>query len=164
MWATKYLEGPFGVEIEGADIAYETDGAFIKRLLDLLYEHHVLIIRDQTLTKPQYSLFGRQWGNPIAFFKESHLDPDFPDLIRISNSPDVPERQHNGAAFWHTDASYEYVPASVTMLYALEVPKVGGETMFIDMAAAYDALPEDTKARIGALQVRHMIVGGKRIE
>ena len=164
MWTTKPLDGPFGREIVGADISRELDRAVTKALLDLLYEHHVLVIRGQSLDKPAYSRFGHQWGRPIAFFKQAHLDPDYPELIRISNSPDVPERQHNGAAFWHTDGSYEYVPASVTMLYALEAPEVGGETMFIDMAAAYDALPAETKARIDGLQVRHMIVGGKRIE
>ncbi len=164
MWNANRLDGPFGMEIVGADVSQEIDRAALKQLLDLLYEHHVLVIRGQELTKPQYSRFGHQWGQPIKFFKESHLDPEFPDLIRISNSPDVPERQHNGAAFWHTDGSYEYVPASVTMLYALEAPEVGGETMFVDMSAAYDALPAETKANIDGLQVRHMIVGGKRIE
>jgi taurine dioxygenase len=164
MWVTKTLDGPFGAEVIGADIARDIDPAAMCGLLDLLYEHHVLVIRRQELTKPQYSRFGHRWGEPIKFFKESHLDPEFPDLIRISNSPQVPERQHNGAAFWHTDGSYEYVPASITMLYALEAPEVGGETMFIDMAAAYDALPAETKARIDGMQVRHMIVGGKRIE
>jgi len=164
MWNTKNLDGPFGVEVVAADIARDIEQTSFQQLLDLLYEHHVLVIRRQELTKPQYSRFGHRWGEPIKFFKESHLDPEFPDLIRISNSTQVPERQHNGAAFWHTDGSYEYVPASVTMLYALEAPEVGGETMFIDMAAAYDALPAETKARIDGLKVRHMIVGGKRIE
>ena len=164
MWSTKPLDGPFGREIVGADISRELDPPSTKALLDLLYEHHVLVIRAQSLDKPAYSRFGHQWGQPIAFFKQAHLDPDYPELIRISNSPDVPEKQHNGAAFWHTDGSYEYVPASVTMLYALEAPDVGGETMFIDTAAAYDALPAETRARIDGLQVRHMIVGGKRME
>jgi taurine dioxygenase len=164
MWVTKSLEGPFGIEVVSGDIAHEIDQAPFKGLLDMLYEHHVLVIRNQSLTKPQYSSFGHRWGEPIKFFKESHLDPEFPDLIRISNSTAVPEKQHNGAAFWHTDGSYEYVPASVTMLYALEAPDVGGETMFIDMAAAYDALPAGTRRQIDGLQVKHMIVGGKRIE
>jgi len=85
MWNTKNLDGPFGVEVVAADIARDIEQTSFQQLLDLLYEHHVLVIRRQELTKPQYSRFGHRWGEPIKFFKESHLDPEFPDLIRISN-------------------------------------------------------------------------------
>ena len=57
---------------------------------------------------------------------------------------------------WHSDSSYEAEPASVTMLYALEAPACGNETLFADMVAAYDALPAETKARIDSLQVIHV--------
>ena len=73
---------------------------------------------------------------------------DFPEMIRISNAASTPERYREGARHWHSDSSYEPVPASVTMLYCAESPNVGGETLFASSALAYDALDPETKAQI----------------
>lgn len=63
---------------------------------------------------------------------------------------------------WHTDQYYEIVPASVTILYAVKVPRIGGETQFCDMATAYDDLDQATKARIDTLELAHKYGRGKR--
>ena len=67
----------------------------------------------------------------------------------------------DGAMHWHQDSSYEPVPASVTMLYAIEAPADGNDTLFVDLVAAHDALPEDMRERIDNLEVRHSPAGGK---
>lgn len=164
MLKTTPLAGPLGAEVTGLDLSQDLAPDMIKQLVDLLYKYRVLVIRDQQLSHAEYVRFGRQWGDPIEFFIPSHRDPEHPELIRISNSPETPLSQRDGAAHWHTDSSYETTPASVTMLYAAESPEVGGETLFVDMAAAYDALPEGQKETIVNYQVRHMVVGGKSLE
>ncbi len=154
--------GSFGIEIEGIDLSRPLDEAEAKALVDLVARRHVAVIRGQSLDKASFDRFGRLWGQPIDFFFTPDLDPEYPALIRISNSPDLDPGRRDGASFWHTDGSYEYLPASFTMLYGVEAPEVGGETLFADLTAAYEALSADRKRELDGLQVRHKLVGGKR--
>ena len=152
---------PFGADVEDIDTrALSADDQYA--LVEALAEHHVLRIRGQTLDKAEYARFGRTFGDPIDFFFTKDLDPEFSALITISTSPDLDPGRREGASFWHTDGSYEYVPASSTMLYAVEAPDQGGETRFTDLTAAYNGLPEATRTRIEGLKAQHMLVGGKR--
>jgi taurine dioxygenase len=154
--------GSFGAEITGLDLSSVLDQDAMKSIVDAVAGNRVAVFRDQHLDKAAYNRFGQMWGAPIDFFFTPDIDPEFPALIRISNSPDLDPGRRDGAAFWHTDGSYEFLPASYTMLLAVEAPETGGETRFADLAGAYDALPAETKARIDGLIVRHMLVGGKR--
>lgn len=154
--------GSFGVEITNLNLSGELSAEVMKEIVDTVAGNRVAVFRNQHLDKPAYNRFGQLWGAPIDFFFTPDIDPEFPALIRISNSPDLDPGRRDGAAFWHTDGSYEYLPASFTMLLALEAPNAGGETRFADLVAAYDALPQATKNRIDGLRVRHMLVGGKR--
>ncbi len=154
--------GSFGAEITGVDLSGALDSATMKAIVDAVAQNGVAVFRGQHLDKAAYNRFGQLWGAPIDFFFTPDIDAEYPALIRISNSPDLDPGRRDGAAFWHTDGSYEYVPASFTMLLALEAPNVGGETRFADLAGAYDALPAEKKAQIDGLMVRHMLVGGKR--
>lgn len=152
---------PFGATVSDIDVKrLEADEADV--LVQALAEHHVLLIKNQKLEKRDYDAFGRRFGDPIDFFFTRDLDEEFPALITISNDPGLDAARRDGAVFWHTDGSYEHVPAGVTMLYALEAPEQGGETRFANMAAAYDALSPETRERIDGLKVRHMLLGGKR--
>ncbi|MEQ1812325.1 MAG: TauD/TfdA family dioxygenase, partial [Terricaulis sp.] len=134
--------GSFGVEITNLNLSGELSAAAMKEIVDTVASNRVAVFRGQHLDKTAYNRFGQLWGAPIDFFFTPDIDPDFPALIRISNSPDLDPGRRDGAAFWHTDGSYEYLPASFTMLLALEAPNAGGETRFADLAAAYDALPQ----------------------
>lgn len=155
------LPGPFGAAVEGLDLRAGLDDGGLRALVELLCRHRFLLIRGQQLDKAQYAAFGRRWGEPLPFFIPSHRDPEQPELIHVRNSPAVPQGQRDGAAHWHTDSSYETVPASVTILYAIEAPEQGGETLFADMVAAWNALPEAERAPLRDLRVRHMVIGGK---
>ena len=97
----------------------------------------------------------------MLFFRPDGRHGQLPELIKIRNSPATPPNKRDGAMHWHSDSSYEAEPASVTMLYAVEAPTSGNETLFVDMVGAYEALPEPTKARIDPLQVVHDPRGGK---
>jgi taurine dioxygenase len=155
------LAGPFGAAVEHFDAAAPLADETARALVDALFEHRILLLGDQRLTEEEYARFGRLWGDPLLFFVPQHRHGAFPEIIKIRNSPATPPESRDGAMHWHSDSSYEEVPASVTMLYGIEAPETGNDTMFADMVAAYDALPESTKRTIEPLRVIHDPQGGK---
>ena len=155
------MDGSFGATVSGIDASLPLDETITRVLIGALFEHRILVVPGQRLTEREYLRFGRLWGRPLLFFRPEGRHDDLPELIKIRNSPTTPPQLRDGAMHWHSDSSYEAEPASVTMLFALEAPASGGETLFADMVAAYDALPEETKARIDSLRVIHDPRGGK---
>ena len=155
------LPGSFGVEIAGVDVSKPDDGT-LRAIAEALYAERLVVLRGQNLTKEQYLAFGRRWGRPIPHVLDHLRMAGYPELMAVGNTEakDAKDEIRNGAAFWHTDQSYEAVPASVTMLHAILVPETGGETMFADCARAYDALDDNMKARIEGLQARHFYGAG----
>ena len=161
MVAITAMAGPFGAFVDDVDVSTSVDHATAQRLIDALHEHRILVIRGQQLSEAAYARFGALWGDPILFFNPRDRHAELPGLIKIDNSPATPESMRDGAMHWHQDSSYEAVPASVTMLYAIEAPADGNDTLFVDLVAAHDALPEDMRERIDDLEVRHSPAGGK---
>ena len=156
MFETHPLDGPFGVEIVGIDLN-EVDDALMRQLAATLYEHRVICIRGQSLSKQRYLEFGRQWGEPIPHVLDHMRMQGFPEMKTVGNTEkrDEDPKIRNGAALWHTDQSYEAVPASATMLYSLRAPSSGGETQFCNMAEAYESLPADLRPQADRLNVAH---------
>lgn len=153
------MPGPFGATVEGVDLATDQSEMTLRALISALHEHQILAIRGQTLTEAQYAAFGRHWGKPLMFHIEDHRNNAYPELIRITNRAATPERYRDGAMHWHSDSSYEDVPASITMLYGVEAPASGGETLIASSALAYDALDDATKAQIDGLTGLHCLGG-----
>ncbi len=158
---TERLPGPFGIAVEGLDLARATDGAF-DALADLLYANHILVIRGQDLSPQDYIAFGRRWGELVPYFQTRWTLPGHPDILMITNEA-VPGRALPPAENWHADGTYLDRPHSVTMLYGREAPADGGETWFAGTALAYDALDAATRARLDGLTVLHMKNGGDRL-
>lgn len=152
------MNAPCGAEVHGVDLARDLSDDLMRALSAALYEHRVIVIKGQQLDKAAYLRFGQQWGAPIPHVLDHMRMQDHPGMMTIGNTEerDKDDRVRNGAALWHTDQSYEIVPASATMLYSIVVPRQGGQTHFADMAAAYDALDADTRASIDELVVGHL--------
>ncbi len=131
------LSGSLGAEISGIDLSGDISDGLADELGRAFVRHHVLCIRDQSLDLPAYRrvarLFGPFSGNPI------HMAlPDYPEFVRV-----VKEPGQGGPTFggnWHTDLSWFEAPPKATMLYAEEVPPVGGDTMFSNLHLAWDSL------------------------
>lgn len=153
------LSGAFGVAVEGLDLSEDMSDATIHALIDLLHANQILVIRGQSLSDADYVRFGHKWGRPLTFALKNHVRDDHPEMIRITNNAATPERYRDGAMHWHADSTYEEVPASVTMLYGIESPKVGGETLIASTALAFDALDEAMKQRIDGLVGLHCLGG-----
>jgi taurine dioxygenase len=157
---------PHGANAWGVDLNKPLNGALMKTLTDALYEHRVLVIKDQTVDQPTYLNFGYWWGKPIPHVLDHMRMPGYPELLAVGNTEEKDKKNEirNGAALWHTDQSYEAVPASATMLYSILTPKIGGQTRLANMVAAYDALDDATKERIDDLQVAHLYGAGRLLD
>lgn len=158
------MSGSFGAIVEDIDLATDQSETTMRSLIAALHTHQILAIRGQTLTEAQYAAFGQYWGTPLSFFIKDHQNDAHPELIRIANRASTPERYRDGAMHWHSDSSYEEVPASVTMLYGVEAPAQGGDTLIASSVLAYDALEETTKARIDGLTGLHCLGGAPAVE
>ena len=164
MVAIAPLDAALGASVAGIDLAIPPSGALMRVLTAALYRHRVLVIKHQKLDQESYLHFGRQWGAPIAHVADHTRLTGYPELMGVGNTEekDRTDSVRLGAAHWHTDQSYEQVPASATMLYAIIAPKAGGETRFADTVAAYEALDDDMKIRIDGYVVSHLYGAGKQ--
>ena len=151
------LPAPFGCAAHGVDLTAGVDDDQFRTLSQALYQHRLLVLKDQTCNKDAFLRFGRQWGVPIQHVVDTARMPGYPDLLEVGNMARRKQDPlaRNSAAFWHTDQSYEADVATATMLYARKVPDEGGETRILDMKAAYDDLDEPTRERIDGLVAVH---------
>lgn len=144
-----------GAQISGVQLsqAAQDEGLF-DELHALLLEHKVLFLRDQQLTRADHVAFASRFGSledhPVA-----GSDPQHPGLVRIYKSPDQPADRYENA--WHSDASWREKPPMGCVLRCVECPPVGGDTMWANMALAYDKLPAHVKDQIASLRARHSI-------
>ena len=128
--------------------------ALVAEIRALLLEHRVLFFRDQDITRAEHVAFARHFGeledHPVA-----GSDPEHPGLVRIYKSPDSPNDRYENA--WHTDATWRERPPFGCVLRCVECPPVGGDTMWVNMALAYERLPAHVKTQIAGLRARHSI-------
>ncbi len=150
-----------GAEVKGVDIASGLSDADIQQIKAAWREHLVVVIRDQAIDDPQLIAFTRRFGeldppgpNPYG----GPIYPEHPELNIISNIVEDGRPIGNlgaGEAVWHADMTYLELPPMGAVLYAVELPPMGGDTQFANMYAAYDALPEKTKREIEGLRAVH---------
>ncbi|MDH4606976.1 TauD/TfdA family dioxygenase [Pseudomonas sp. BN102] len=144
-----------GAEISGVNLgdAARSDDLFAE-IRQLLLQHKVLFLRDQDISRADHVAFARRFGeledHPVA-----GSDPENPGLVRIYKNPDQPNDRYENA--WHTDATWREAPPMGCVLRCVECPPVGGDTMWANMALAYEKLPADVKERIEGLRARHSI-------
>lgn len=150
-----------GAEIHHLDVAAGLDDAALRQMMDALHRHGVIVMRGQRLTPAQQVKLAKQLGEPRVSFYNRYAVPGHPELTVVSNI--VQDGQAIGIAdagmLWHTDASYLKSPDLYTVLYGIEIPQKDGQalgnTLFASSWLAYEALPEDVRARIAHLRAVH---------
>ena len=163
----KKLNDVAGAEISGLDLSKSLSSKNRDAILSAFNEHHVLVFRSQTLSKKQQINFTQQFGE-----LEEHVGrlPDgsrYPivhtvtNLDPVSGKPTTAPHTH-GNYFWHTDKSYHAVPSLMTLLYAVEVPQTGGDTLFCNMQLAYKALTDPEKESLKSLKAVHSWEASRR--
>lgn len=158
MYNVDILDGPFGVSVTGINCAKPIGEDTMHGLAELLHHNRLIVFRHQSFTPETYLRFGELWGRPHPHVLDHLRMPGFPGIMAIGNTEakDREDNVRNGAAFWHTDQSYEEEPSSATMLYCLKAPTRGGETQIADMLAAYETLPVELKKRIDGRAAFHL--------
>ena len=143
--------GAVGAEISGIDLAEPLAPPALHTVQQSLAEHGVVFFRDQSLSEDQHIALARQFGeiNINRFFAHADGHPEIALVVK------EPHQTRNIGGGWHTDHSYDQIPALGSMLYAQEVPPVGGDTLFASMYAAYDALSDGLKRTLEGLRGLH---------
>ncbi len=141
----------FGAEIRGVDLASESSQELLDRLRDALACHGVLFFRDQTLRPEDQIRFAERLGKIVVnrFFAPVK---EFPQIAEVRKEPD---QKINVGGSWHTDHSYDEIPALGSILCAREVPDQGGDTLFASTAAAHDALSEGLRETLSGMRALH---------
>jgi taurine dioxygenase len=143
-------EGGCGAEVLGIDLNRLSESE-MAALRQAYAEHGVVFFRDQKLTEDEHIAFARRWG-------EIDINKFFPHIEGYREIAEVKkekEQKTNIGGGWHTDHSYDEIPAMGSILAARVLPPAGGDTLFADMVAAYRALDDETKSEIADLKAVH---------
>ncbi len=148
-----------GIEVRGVDLSAPVDAAAAAALNRAFVEGVVICLRDQSLDPPSFLRTAALFGTPFAQIYGQFNHDDYPEIgvltHRDTDSAGTGERKIRGTS-WHTDASYFERPPKATMLYAEIVPEEGGDTQFVNMRAAYAALPDAVRSRIDRRTALHV--------
>ncbi len=150
------LKPGFGARIDGVDLA-GADDATLQAVVAAFHQHGAILLRDQPM-KPQDLLrFISAFGEPEDHTLQENTLPGFPKIYVLSNRivDGKPIGAHNDGIGWHTDYSYRAEPVMSTMLYAVEVPPEGSDTLLADGCAAWNALPPERQAQLDGLELHH---------
>jgi len=140
--------GVIGSEISGVDLSKPLDDETFDEIHRAWLEHAVVFFRDQALTPGEQAAFAERFGD-LATYPFIEPLPEHPHVIPIIKEQ---ETKMNFGGGWHSDMSYMEQPVKATMLYALEVPSKGGDTLFAGMTAAYEALSDGMKKMLDGLR------------
>ena len=147
---TKPLAENCGVEVTGIALA-DAEGENLDAIRDLIYRHGVAVFRDQSFSPDDHIAFARRWGG-IDINNYFPLTDEHPEIAVVRKTKDQTTNIGGG---WHTDHSYDQIPAMGSILVARTLPPAGGDTLWAHMGAAYDSLPDEMKQRLEGLEAFH---------
>jgi taurine dioxygenase len=144
------LAASLGAEVSGVDLAAPMDAETFKALEAALIAHKVLVLREQRLTTEQHVRMSRMFG-------ELEVHPmrpqgEFPEILVLDNHKDNPVLSTD---VWHSDTTFRKNPTKYTILRCQVMPKLGGDTLWANMEAAYDGLSDTFKSMIAGLRAVH---------
>jgi taurine dioxygenase len=146
-----------GVELVGLDVRSLAERGLLPRIKELLFRKQLLVVRDQQFEPHDLLAFTRHFGVPLRHVLTQYALPGYPDIFVISNI--VENGKHLGSRYegfgWHTDLSYFSQPAAYTILYGIEVPEEGADTLFASLYRAYDEMPEQEKVNLRPLKATY---------
>jgi alpha-ketoglutarate-dependent taurine dioxygenase len=151
------LSAHTGAEIVGVDLSEPVDERTRERLNQAFLDHSVIAIRDQTLDASRFLEAMKIFGEIFLQHNPRFAVPECSQVHYISNQDKLDDgRVYVPGEGYHTDHSNDIEPPKATALCAVKLPTSGGDTQFVNMYDAYDALPEEIKRRIDGLHARHV--------
>jgi len=151
------LSSHTGAEVQGVDLTRPLQPAECERLYRAFVERSVLVIRSQRLDAPQFLAAMQNFGEIFPQHNSRFAVPECPQIHYISNQ----DKLEDGSVYipgegYHTDHSNDAIPPKATALHAVRLPATGGDTQFVNMHEAYDALDEAMRRRIDGRLARHV--------
>ena len=141
--------GPVGAEVSNIDLR-ELSEEQVHEIKSAFLEFSVLVFRGQELNPDNLKKISLIWGKPQVHPVFKGME-DFPEIIEIKN---LGEKYHTNA-HWHSDVTFEHEPPDATLLYSLEVPDVGGDTLFSNQYQAYEELGKELKDSLESARAIH---------
>lgn len=147
------LTPTIGAEVTEIDLARPLDEEVRAELRRALLEWKVLFFRDQDITREEQRAFAQQWGplDQHPFYTYANPGQTDVDVVTLAKDAAMGGSENE----WHSDVTWHRVPPLGAVLRAVEVPELGGDTLWMDMGAAYDGLSADLKARIDGRTAVH---------
>ena len=151
-FAVRPLSPALGAEITGVDLRQPIDATLKQKLLDTWHEHQVILLRNQMLDEDAQVRFAETFGPPARSTSgRTYKGVKNPAVMLVSNIREDGKpigALPDGEMHFHTDQCHQATPAAATMLYAIEIPSKGGNTLFANAYKAYETLPDDIKQRL----------------
>src|SRR6476659_7121570 len=141
------IAGALGAEIDGVDIAQPLDGEVISEIRRAFLDHLVILFRDQKVSAQEQLAFAKRFGEPMEYPQLKGL-PDCPLVTPVIK---LEHEELNFGGVWHSDTTYLECPPMASMLYAVEIPPYGGDTLFANQYLAYETLSEGLKKTLDGL-------------
>lgn len=150
------IAGALGAEIHGVSLAEELSDETIAEIRQALLDHLVIFFRDQDLTPERQIAFAQRFGTleEHDFVKGM---PDYPKIIRVVREADETTMNFGGA--WHADVTHQECPAMGSVLYAVDVPPFGGDTLFANQYWAFDNLSPGMQRMLDGMVAVHSARG-----
>lgn len=157
------LSAPLGAEVSGLDLSQALDDATFDEILDAWHAHELLLFRGQDIDEDQQVGFAARFGKvaPWSHFTDAVVAEGathHPLIMLVTNIKQDGEyigSIPDGEIDFHSDGIYSETPQAATMLYAIDVPSHGGDTLFANLYMAYEALPDDIKQRLEGKTALH---------
>lgn len=148
----KPIAGSLGAEILDVDLKKLNEETF-SEIYSAFVDYQVIFFREQSLTSDEYLAFGKRWGeiHHYPYMKGLDSHPEILEILKTENDT------YAFGNVWHSDGSFTEIPPKATMLYSLEIPPAGGDTLFSNMYEAYNTLSDGMKKTL--LSTRGLNVG-----
>ena len=143
----KPVSGALGAEIKGVDISIPLDAEVVSEIRNALLKHLVIFFKNQVITPRQQLNFTEQFGIPMEYPQLKGL-PDCPLVTEVIK---LEHETLNFGGVWHSDTTYLQQPPMASLLYAIEIPPYGGDTLFSNQYMAYETLSDGLKKTISEL-------------
>lgn len=141
------VAGALGAELHGVDLARDLADDVVGEIRQAWLDHLVVFFREQKITPAQQLAFARRLGEPMAYPQLKGLD-DYPMITPVMK---LENERNNFGGVWHSDTTYLQIPPMASMLYAIELPPVGGDTEFANQYLAYETLSPGMRAMLDGL-------------
>src|SRR5438477_4000228 len=159
------LSTVMGAAVHSVDLSAPLSAIERDAIQQAFDRHLLLVFPAQRIDEPQQITFSRNFGDLQVHVLDQYRHPRYPEIYLLSNvkgGQTTGEHPDKGTLVWHSDLSFQPRPALATILHGLEVPRAGGDTLYANMCAAYDALDASAKRQLEELRAVHDLDASRR--